>query len=215
MVKLENQTMLVTALRAFTGKLPPGYATEKEFFLTSLLNMEEYLGVLQAETLKEVCAVFLRKLEAGKAAQREIDDLKAAVDHLVSDADFKLVCAGMAGSAAFIRQRLAGLKPVSMLGEARKGPGMDSGTERRIESAYARLNFPALVKQAAAAPSDASANAALAKAREEVAEYCLLYRIQVNAGDTLTPFSMSYVDAALAASYLLYKDLSKATGRAL
>ena len=207
--------MLATALGAFTGPLPPGYATEKEFFLTSLINMEEYLGELQRETLAEICGDFLRRLAARRVGPGEIDAFKAAVDHLVSNEDFRLVSACMAGSADFIRQRLAGVQPASLLRAAKKGGVLHPETQRRLDAVYSRLNFPALARQVEASPSDLVANTALGKAREEVAEYCVLYRIQAGAADTLTPFSLATVDAALAASYLLFRNISKATGRAL
>jgi hypothetical protein len=214
MPKLEHQVRLVSALRAFTGKRPPFYASEKEFFLISLRDMGEYLGDLQRETLKETCAGFLRKLDAGKVTPETIDGFKAALDRLISDADFKAVCGGMAGSREFVRARLTGLKPLSLLGEVKKtGAAGDPDAERRVAGAYARLNFAGLVKKVEAVPNDFAANAALAKAREEVADYCGVYRVQLHEGDTLTPFSMSCVDAALAASYRLFKNVCRASGR--
>ncbi|HBB66683.1 MAG TPA: hypothetical protein DCZ93_05170 [Elusimicrobia bacterium] len=213
MAKLENQARLVNALRAFTGKMPACYASEKEFFLVSLQDLAEYLGELQQETLKETCDSFARKLDAGKVTPYVIDDFKAALDRLISNADFKAVCAGMAGSGEFLKQRLAGLKPVSLLGEAKKNTGRDQEAERLINSAYSRLNFPELVKQVEVVPNDYAANLALTKARAEVADYCGMYRVQLREADTLTPFSMSCVDAALAASYRLFKNISRASGR--
>jgi len=216
MAKLEHQARLVNALRMFTGKLPACYANEKEFFLLSLQDLSEYLRELQGETLKEACDSFVRKLEAGKAAAPAVEEFKAVLDRLISNADFKSVCAGMAGSPAFVKQRLLTLKPLSILGEAAKEAAhRDPDAERHMSSAYARLNFAALVKRVEAAPNDHAANAALAKAREEVAGYCALYRVQMREGDTLTPFSMSCVDAALAASYSLFRHISRASGRAM
>ena len=56
---------------------------------------------------------------------------------------------------------------------------------------------------------------ALAKARTEVADYCCLYRIPLTNADTLTPFSLACVDAALAAGYRLFINIRQATGRAM
>lgn len=215
MTKLENQAMLVTALKAFTGKLPPGYADEIEFFLTSLKNMEEYLVNLQSETLKEACDSFIRKLDAGKVTLQTIDDFKAVVDKLISTADFRLIIGSMAGSKETIKQRMQALKPISIIGEGRKVSGADPETERHINGAYNRLNFEALAGRVKAAPDDFPANYALAKARAEVAEYCCLYRVQLTPADTLTPFSMSCVDAALAASYRLFNKVRRASGRTM
>jgi len=207
--------MLVTALRAFTGELPPIYANEREFFLTSLFNMEVYLAELQKETLEEVCDSFARKLDSGKATPGAIGELKAALDSLISEADFKIVCASMAGSPAFIKQKLSGVRPVSAAAAAKKGLGADPAVERRVNSVYSRLGFAALLRQVESFPNDHSVNSALRKARAAVAEYCCLYRVQLHAADTLTPFSMSCVDAALAASHTLFKNICRATGRAM
>jgi hypothetical protein len=215
MAKLEHQSRLVNALRTFTGARPACYANEKEFFLVSLQDMAEYLGDLQRETLQEVCGGFIRKLDAGKVTPSVTEEFKAALDRLISNDDFKKVCAGMAGSKEFIKRRLGGLSPVSLLGEAKKPSGGDPETERNINSVYSRLNFDALVRRVEAAPGDLTAEAQLAKAREEVAEYCCLYRVQLNEADTLTPFSLSCVDAALAASYRLFRNVSRASGRSI
>lgn len=215
MAKIESQAMLVTALKAFTGALPPGYCDEKEFFLTSLQNMTEYLADLQKETLKDLCGSFMRKLDAGKVTMETISAFKADADRLISAADFRSVSAGMAGSNDFVKKRLSALASLSMIGEEKKPSGRDQDAERRITETYSRLGFSDLAKQVEASPNDFTANSALAKAREEVAAYCCLYRVPMGAADTLTPFSLSCVDAALAASYRLYKAIRQATGRSM
>lgn len=215
MAKMQNQLRLVTALRTFTGEPPKGYYSEKEFFLTSLLNMAEYLADLQKETLTELCAAFVQKLKAGKATPGAAEDFRSGLDKLISAADFKRVSSAMIGSNAFVEQRLSGLEPFSIMNEEKKAAGRDPEAERHITGAYSRLHFDALVKHVEAAPDDQSTDAALASARREVADYCCLYRIPVEETATLTPFSLSCVDAALAASYRLYKDINRASGRAL
>ena len=216
MAKLESQTRLVNALRVFTGKLPACYASEKEFFLVSMGDMEEYLRDLQSETLAEARSGFIRRLEAGQVKPEEIAAFKAVLDPLVSNADFKAVCAGMAGSPEFMKNRLMGIKPLSLLDEAKKDePSRDPDARRRLNGAYSRLNFPALLRQVEAVPHDIAANAALARAREEISDYCGVYKVQLREGDTLTPFSMSCVDAALGAAYLLFKGVNRATRRDL
>lgn len=215
MGKLENQAMLVTALRAFTGPLPPVYANEREFFITSLLNMSEYLADLQRETLSDLTASFIRKLDAGKVTPQVIDDFRAALDPLLSEPDFKAVTACMAGSPAYVKQKLAALTPASAAAAARKGGPMDPHLERRVKSAYARLNFAPLAAKVAAVPGEAAVEAALKQARAEVADYCCVYRIQIKPSDTLSTFSMVWVDLALAASYLFSRELSRLTGRSM
>ncbi|HBA62137.1 MAG TPA: hypothetical protein DCZ92_15250 [Elusimicrobia bacterium] len=216
MPKLENQARLVTALRAFTGKLPPGYADEKEFFLTSLQTMTEYLSDLQKETLQDLCDNFTRKLDAGKVTMETISEFKAGADRLISAADFRSVSAGMAGSKEFVKKRLLALAALSMIGEELKASGRDPDAERRITETYSRLGFPALAKKVEASPDAFTVGAALSKAREEVAAFCCLYRVPMGeAAETLTPFSLSCVDAALAASYRLFKAIRHLTGRSM
>lgn len=207
--------MLVAALRTFTGEPPGGYTSEKDFFLTSFHNMAEYLADLQRETLAELCAAFIQKLKAGKTAPGAVEEFRSGLDRLISETDFKRVNAAMAGSNAFIEQRLAALEPFSIIKEEKKTAGRDPEAERHIKGAYSRLHFDALVKRVEAHPHDQAADAALASARREVAEYCCLYRIPLEETATLTPFSLSCVDAALAASYRLYKNLASASGRSL
>lgn len=213
MGKLENQAMLVTALRAFTGPLPAVYANEREFFLTSLLSMSEYLAELQRETLADLTASFVRKLDAGKVTPQVVDDFKAALDPLISEADFKAVAACMAGSPAFIKQKLAALAPASAAAAAKKGGQLEPHLERRVKSAYGRLNFAPLAAKVAALPTEAAVEAALKQARAEVADYCCVYRIQIKPSDTLSTFSMVWVDLALAAAFQFSRELARLTGR--
>ncbi|OGR71099.1 MAG: hypothetical protein A2179_06230 [Elusimicrobia bacterium GWC2_63_65] len=216
MTKMESHSRLVYALRVFTGERPACYASEKEFFLVSMGDMEEYLRDLQSETLAEARAGFIRDLEAGRVKPETIDTFKAVLDPLVSNSDFKAVCAGMAGSREFVKSRLLAVKPLSLLDEAKKDEALrDPDARRRLSGAYSRLNFPALLKQVEAAPHDLAANAALAKARAEISDYCGVYKVPLRGADTLTPFSMSCVDAALAAAYLLFKGVNRATRRDL
>ncbi len=212
---MRNQLMLVAALRTFTGAPPRGYTSEKDFFLTSFHNMAEYLADLQRETLAELCAAFVQKLKSGKATPGAAEDFRSGLDRLISETDFKRVGAAMAGSPAFIEQRLSALEPFSIIKEEKKTAGRDPEAERHIKGAYSRLHFDALVKRVEAEPLERSADAALASARMEVADYCCLYRIPLEETATLTPFSLSCVDAALAASYRLYKDIARASGRSL
>ena len=215
MTKIENQARLVIALKAFTGKLPASYVNETEFFLVSLQDMAEYLADLQKEALKASCDKFIRKLDAGTVTSKTIDELKAVLGRLISGADLNIISASMVGSKDLIKQRLSALNPVSLVSEWKKTPRGDPEAERQINGTYARLHFAALAARVKAAPNEAAANAALARAREEVAEYCCLYCIPTNADATFKPVSLACVDAALAACYDLFKNIRKALGRSL
>lgn len=204
----ENRNVLAAALSAFTGPLPPGYAGEREFYLTALLGMGGCLCDLQRDALKDVCDRFLALVAAGKAAPRAVEAFRSELDLLVSASDFQLASSGLAGSWEFLRQRLWRLRPVSLFAQAREGElGFDAA--RKIKAAGDRMNFPRLAAQAAAGTGPRAADSALACARRAVGEYCAAYRVSVSPEATLTPFSLHCVDAALAASYQFYRDLAK------
>ncbi len=120
MTKIEDQSRLVIALKAFTGKLPPPYVNETEFFLVSLQNMAEYLADLQKEALKAGCDNFIRKLDAGTVTSKTIDEFKAVLGRLISSADLKIISASMVGSKSLIKQRLSALEPISLVAEWKK-----------------------------------------------------------------------------------------------
>jgi len=205
--------MLIAGLRNFTGKMPKAYAGEQEFFLTSLNNMSQHLYDLQKGTLKEICDEFVLKVYAGKFTMETIDGFKSKVDSLISAANFQAVSAWMAGSKEFIKQKLSALKPVSRVDEGNKAAGGDPDAERHIRETYALLNFDALERELKASPDELSVNAVLARAREEVAYYCRLYRLPLNEAETLTPYSLSCIDAALAASFRLFNKIYQPSGR--
>ena len=209
----DNQTRLVIALKAFTGTLPPMYASETEYFLVALQDMEEYLANLQKEALEESRGAFLRLLDAGKVTPESVGKLEAALARLVREAAFVPVKAGMAGSKDLVKQRLARLVPVSLLAEGKKGAGRDAAAEKEIESAYRRLGFPALARMVGADPSGPSANSALAKARGNVAGYCAANCVPAGDEVPFTPAGLACVDAALAACFRLFQNIRKAMGR--
>ena len=210
MPSFENRNVLAASLSAFTGPLPQGYAGEREFYLTTLLGMGGCLCDLQAETLKDVCDRFLALVAAGKAPPRAVEAFRSELDLLVSAADFRLASSGLAGSWEFLRQRLWRLKPVSLFAGAREG-GLDADAARKVKAAYDRMLFRRLTEQAAAGAGRRASDSALACARRAVGEYCAVYRVRVSPEDSLSPFSLASVDAALAASYQFYREVAGPT----
>ena len=211
----KDHGMLAASLRMFTGALPPGYADEKEFFVTSFLTMSEYLAHLQKEMFDALCNNFLGSVDAGKATPEIIQKFKADLGRLITAPDLRKLDAGMAGSKEFIKHMLAAITPLSLIAEEKKESGRDPEAERRITEIYARLKFDALAMKVKALPSDASANAALAEARKDITSYCGLQGIPMGDSSVLTPFYLYCMDAALAAIYRLYKSIRQSTGRSL
>ena len=212
MAKMEHQFLLISGLQTFTGKVPAVYTNQKEFFFTSLQNISENIIGLKKETLKDACERFGKKLDEGRATDMAIAEFKDLLEKLVSERDFRRVCASMAGSKELVKSRLSALEPISLIGEEMRNGGRDAEAERHIRDAYARLNFDLLIKELTASPSERTVDIVLTKARAEVAEYCCLYRIPLKEEDTLTPFSLLHVDAVIAASYRLLSNVRKATG---
>ena len=213
MPKLEDQTRVIAVLRTFTGKLAAAYTSEQEFFLTSLNSMAKYLYDLQRGTLEESCERFLLKVNSGKFTLETVNAFKAEVENLISARDFQAVGGCMSGSKELIKQRLGALKPVSRIAEANKAAGGDADALRHIDEAYARLNFDALAKRLKASPDEPSVNDVLAEAREAVAAYCGLYHVPLTEAETLTPFSLSVIDAVVAASFRLLNITYQAASR--
>ncbi len=215
MVKIETQTRLLVALKAFAGKLPPPYVSEMEFFLVSLHDMEEYLADLQSETLRVSREGFIRKLDAGKVTAKDIESFEAALAKIVPPSDLRTVRSGLAGSKELIKDRLSKLRPISLVNEWKKGTGRDPDAEKQINGAYSQMQFAVLLRTVEADPTDLSANAALEKARTKLFEYCSTYCIPTNAAATFKPISLSCVDAALSACHSFYKNIRKALGRGM
>ena len=215
MAKVETQSRLIVALKAFTGELPAPYQNESEFFLVALQDMEEYLADLQNEALRVSRDGFIKKLDAGKVTEKTMEDLETALARVVSPSDLRAVRTGLAGSKDLIKDRLSRLQPVSLVKEWKKEAARDPDAEKQINLAYSQMQFPLLVRVVEADPTDLSANAALAKARLKVSEYCATYCIPTNAAATFKPVSLSCVDAALSACHSLYKNIGKAQGRSL
>jgi hypothetical protein len=210
MGKMEHQDRLISGLKAFTGSVPSAYANQREFFFTSLNSMSEDLINLKKETLSEACNKFKEKLDGGKVTDITITEFKALLEKLVPDRDFKRVCASMVGSNELIKSRISSLEPISLIEEERERAGKDPEAERHIKDTYVRLGFSELTMKVTASPDESTAEAVLAKAREEVKEYCCLYHVPLNEEDTLTPFSLLHVDAVIAASYRLLSDIRRA-----
>jgi len=212
MSRMEHQVRFIATLREFTGKVPAVYASQKEFFINSLRSMSEHLFELKRETLMETCGNFAAKLDKGAVAGQAVVEFREQLEKLVSDGDFALISGSLIGGKELVKKRLSALAPLSLIDEEKKGEGRSPEAERHIKGAYERLNFPFLIREFGASPGDRALDAALVKAREEVAEYCCLYQIPLDKNDTFSPFSLLRVDAVLAACCRILSDIGKSHG---
>jgi len=202
-VKYEHQVRLIARLREFAEKIPPGYINQKEFFITSLQNIFEHLMDLKREMLAEACGRFCAKLDQGAVTDESIVEFKSLLDKFISSGDFAAVAASMIGGKQLIKTRLSALRPLSIVDEEMKGGDRDKTADRLVEEAYKRLKFEELEKELMQSVNDPVIDRILTKARENVADYCCLYRVPLRDDDTLTPFSLSRIDAVVGACFRL------------
>ncbi len=203
-LKFQYQCSLIARLRELAGTVTAGYINQKEFFIATLQNMSESLMDLQREMLRETREGFMAKLDHGPVTREMVVDFKAQLDKLVSGRDFYAIGAAIAGSNDLVRARLSALQPLSIVEEEKKKlRDRDQGADRLVTEAYRRLKFDALERKLALIVNDHAINKTLTKARENVSEYCCLYRVPLREDDTLTPFSVSRIDAVAGACFRL------------
>lgn len=204
--KFDCQVRLVASLREFSGPVPAGFFSHKEFFIVTLQRMEANLYEFKAESLRALAAGLLDKLRRGPLAPQDLTVFKDMLDKLVSGRDYQAACAGLAGSREFAAERLAALRPLSIAAEERKLPGepRDPTADRLVGEAYRRLGFDALEEEHRKGRPE---ERVLTQARAQVAEYCLMYRLPLCAEDTLPPFSLSRIDAVTGACFRLLGKL--------
>lgn len=202
-IKFQYQFSLIARLRELAGTVTAGYINQKEFFIATLQNMSESLMDLKREMLREACEGFMAKLEQGAVTGEMVVDFKANLDKLVSGRDFSVIGAAIAGSKELVRARLSALQPLSIVDEEKKVRDREQTADRLVTEAYKRLKFDALERELALIVNDHAIDKILTKARESVAEYCCLYRVPLREDDTLTPFSLSRIDAVVGACFRL------------
>lgn len=198
--------MLAARLRDLAGKELFGCANQADYLITALRDIADNVLEIKKAALAGACARFSEKL-AGRLAEEEITAFKDILDKLVSAEAFLYIEAGLAGSPRLLRERLAGLKPLSLALEESRGALKDPAGERLVAEAYRRLGFDKLEAGYLQTVNGLARERALAAARGNVADYCCVYRVPVSKEDTLTPFSLSRVDAVAAACYRLLRRL--------
>lgn len=195
---------MIASLREFTGKISPAFTSQREFFITMLQNLSEHLINLKRETLQEACEKFGAKLDEGPVPDAVTAEFKCLLDTLVSNRDFMVINSSLIGGKDLIKKRIAGLQPLSVVVEERKNAAeRDKTADRLVTEAYKLLQFEALEAQLKQAGSDPKSEWLLTKARENVAEYCCLYQVPLREDETLTPFSLSRIDAVVGACFRL------------
>ena len=202
-IKFQYQFSLIARLRELAACRLRGYLNQKEFFITTLQNMSESLMDMKRETLREACEGFRTKLDQGAVTEETVVNLKVQLDKIVSSRDFSVISATIAGGKELVKARLSALQPLSIAEEEKKPRDRDPGADRLVTEAYRQLKFDALERELPLIVNDDAIDKALIRARENVAEYCCLYRVPLREDDTLTPFSLSRIDAVVGACFRL------------
>lgn len=204
--KYDCQVRLIASLNEFSGPVPAAFFSQKEFFIITLRRLAANLAEFKAENLRALAANLLAKLRRGPVTPADLTAFKDMLDKLVSGRDYQVACAGLSGSKEFLAERLSRLEPLSIAAEEGKLPGepRDPTADRLVGEAYRRLRFDALEEEwRKGRPVDK----VLERARAQVAEYCLMYRLPVRPEDTLPPFSLSRIDAVTGACFRLLGKL--------
>ena len=205
--RFDCQIRLIAGLREFSSPVPAAFAGQKEFFIVTLNRVASDLREFKKASFRALSDWALARRRRGPLEARDVTEFKEAADKLLSARDYQFVCAALPGSAEFLASRLSSVEPVSIAEEEMKKEGepRDPAADRLVGDAYRRLGFDRLQQLAGRQPE----GVLLQHARELVAEYCAVYRLPLNAEDTLPEFSLSRIDAVAGACFRLLAVLGR------
>lgn len=207
-LKFECQVRLIASLGEFVGPVPPAFGSHREHFIVTLQRIAADLEEFKRGSLRALGDWLLERRRRGCPSQADIEQFKDLLEKLVPGRDYMMVCSALTGSSEFLSEKLSRASVLSIASEEKKLPGepRDPAADRLVSEAYRRLGFDKLQELAGRQPADA----VLARGREQVAEYCALYRLPLSAEDTLPPFSLSRIDAVVGACFRLLAAVNAA-----
>ncbi len=193
---------LIAALKDFTGPVPAGLFTQKEFFIVTLQRVAATMDDLKREKLRELSDGLAARLARGQFSAADADTFKVSLEKLLGGQDYNSVCSALAGSKELLLERLSRVSPLSVAAEEKKRPGeyRDPAADKLVSEAYARLNFERLEKEAAAGRP---VEDLMAQARERAAQYCSINKLPSGLDSTLASPTLSCLDAVTGACFRL------------
>lgn len=205
-VKLSCQLRLMAAFKEFTGPVPEGLYTPKEFFIVRLQAVGALLDELKREKIKELSDWLSARLARGTLSDPDAAYFKQSLGALVGGQDYNAVCGALAGSREVILQRLSRVQPLSVAEEEKKRPGQfrEPAADKLAAAAYTRMAFPALEKELEAGKTVESV---LDQARKRVETLCSADKMPLGLENTM-PFQMlSCIEGAAGACFRLLARL--------
>ncbi len=205
--KLNCQLRLIAALKDFTGPVPAGQFTQKEFFIVRLQGIGALLEEFKLEKLGELQG-WLSARPVGGLTEADTAKLKESLAQLTGGQDYNSVCSALSGSRELLLQRLARVSPLSIAAEESKRPGefREPSTERLVSGAYARMGFDRLEKEFAAGRP---AEEVMAQARERVGAFSAVGKMPLGADKTMPSPALNTIEAAAGACFRLLSRMKR------
>ncbi|MDA8130086.1 MAG: hypothetical protein M0011_01145 [Elusimicrobia bacterium] len=205
--KLNSQLRLIAALKEFTGPVPAGQFTQKEFFIVKLQIIGDTLEEFKREKLAALVEWVLARMARGPLSEADSSRFRDSLSQLVSGKDYAQAAAGL-GTRELLAERLSRVTPVSASEEEKKRPGeyREPSVDKLTSDAYARMRFEDLEKEfAAGRPVEELLN----KARERVAGFCAVGKMPLGMDNTMPSPMMTCIEAVVGACYRLLARLKR------
>ncbi|MBI4350261.1 MAG: hypothetical protein HY550_02375 [Elusimicrobia bacterium] len=204
--KLSCQLRLMAAFKEFTGPVPEGLFTQKEFFIVRLHGIGTLLNEFKREKLKELSDWLSARLARGALSEADAAHFKQSLSALVNGQDYNSVCGALAGSRELLLQRLSRVQPVSVAEEEKKRPGQsrEPAADRLTTAAYARLAFEKLEKELEAGQA---AEKVLEEARKRAGALCSSDKMPLGLENTMPLQMQNCIESAAGACFRLLARL--------
>jgi len=211
--KAENQILFITKLKEYCSysEETKKYVNPVDFTYMTLGLMAETLMELKEQTISEARNNYFRALTEGSRCEKEERTLLEILDKAVPEKTFTKIKTAMNFRCKnTLVALLTEIAPLSIINEGRKAQTeRDKAIESTISFVYRRLNFDCLEEEfkLVQTKTTGSVENVLAKARQNVKDYCAALHIPMNENDTLSPFMLSNAEAMIAANERLIKRL--------
>lgn len=172
-----------------------------------LLQIEEPLAAMKDQLFAATRKRLLEEMRAGGVTEERFSDFKSLFEKLLSRGDFADLAFHLSTSAGPSAARRAeetiiSMKPTHLFIEERLPPERRNPSwEKLVMELYVRLDLELLDRVLKRKPRTPKRKAVvLRRVRANVAEYCTVVRIPMDATDTFTPFILPRIEAVVAAN---------------
>lgn len=215
-IDLIHQQVILARLADFCrDNDAPQTADAWAYLREKLSEIEENLGQLKQEQLLWRCDRFLESLKNGDLREDALTDFKTILDSYLAPGDYADIAIHLDAKDLQDPQRLPWLTQImgsiqasSLFQESRKPQDQRSSrAEKLLKQMDERLGLDLCRKILARKPKNERCRAVvLRRIRRNVAEYCSVIHFPTSPDDTLSPFLLPRIEAALAACRRLLDD---------